>query len=219
MTTKDAIKNFLLKLKSMDESTVSEEVVDAACEMAEEVAKAEDEEIKETEVEETETKDECKDEDLEEKIEKKVSDALNRALAAYGIKDTSTKALDELEAELEEKEEEKDEDPSDEESVTIDPEKIEAKDSAEEVKKAIRDMKPVLAAIEDPVARKKATDAFVKMARMNMTTTSTYADIQSAIGNNGKKANDSKPIVTDADYDHGMDIAKRFNPHYMKEGK
>lgn len=218
MTTKDAIKNFLLKLKSMDESTVSEEVVDAACEMAEEVAKAEDEEIKETEVEETETKDECKDEDLEEKIEKKVSDALNRALAAYGIKDTSTKALDELEAELE-KEEEKDEDPSSEESVTIDPEKIEAKDSAEEVKKAIRDMKPVLAAIEDPIARKKATDAFVKMARMNMTTTSTYADIQSAIGNNCKKANDSKPIVTDADYDHGMDIAKRFNPHYMKEGK
>ena len=186
--------------------------------MAEEVAKAEDEEIKETEVEETETKDECKDEDLEEKIEKKVSDALNRALAAYGIKDTSTKALDELEAELE-KEEEKDEDPSSEESVTIDPEKIEAKDSAEEVKKAIRDMKPVLAAIEDPIARKKATDAFVKMARMNMATTSTYADIQSAIGNNGKKANDSKPIVTDADYDHGMDIAKRFNPHYMKEGK
>lgn len=219
MTTKDAIKNFLLKLKSMDESTVSEEVVDAACEMAEEVAKAEDEEIKETEVEETETKDECKDEDLEEKIEKKVSDALNRALAAYGIKDASTKALDELEAELEEKEEEKDEDPSDEESVTIDPEKIEAKDSAEEVKKAIRDMKPVLAAIEDPITRKKATDAFVKMARMNMSTTSTYADIQSAIGNNGKKANDSKPIVTDADYDHGMDIAKRFNPHYMKEGK
>nr|DAU25651.1 MAG TPA: hypothetical protein [Caudoviricetes sp.] len=219
MTTKDAIKNFLLKLKSMDESTVSEEVVDAACEMAEEVAKAEDEEIKETEVEETETKDECKDEDLEEKIEKKVSDALNRALAAYGIKDASTKALDELEAELEKKEEEKDEDPSDEESVTIDPEKIEAKDSAEEVKKAIRDMKPVLAAIEDPIARKKATDAFVKMARMNMSTTSTYADIQSAIGNNGKKANDSKPIVTDADYDHGMDIAKRFNPHYMKEGK
>lgn len=219
MTTKDAIKNFLLKLKSMDESTVSEEVVDAACEMAEEVAKAEDEEIKETEVEETETKDECKDEDLEEKIEKKVSDALNRALAAYGIKDTSTKSLDELEAELEKKEEEKDEDPSDEESVTIDPEKIEAKDSAEEVKKAIRDMKPVLAAIEDPIARKKATDAFVKMARMNMSTTSTYADIQSAIGNNGKKANDSKPVVTDADYDHGMDIAKRFNPHYMKEGK
>lgn len=219
MTTKDAIKNFLLKLKSMDESTVSEEVVDAACEMAEEIAKAEDEEIKETEVEETETKDECKDEDLEEKIEKKVSDALNRALAAYGIKDASTKALDELEAELEKKEEEKDEDPSDEESVTIDPEKIEAKDSAEEVKKAIRDMKPVLAAIEDPIARKKATDAFVKMARMNMSTTSTYADIQSAIGNNGKKANDSKPIVTDADYDHGMDIAKRFNPHYMKEGK
>lgn len=218
MTTKDAIKNFLLKLKTMDESTVSEEVVDAACEMAEEVAKAEDEEIKETEVEETETKDECKDEDLEEKIEKKVSDALNRALAAYGIKDTSTKALDELEAELE-KEEEKDEDPSSEESVTIDPEKIEAKDSAEEVKKAIRDMKPVLAAIEDPIARKKATVAFVKMARMNMSTTSTYADIQSAIGNNGKKANDSKPIVTDADYDHGMDIAKRFNPHYMKEGK
>lgn len=219
MTTKDAIKNFLLKLKSMDESTVSEEVVDAACEMAEEAAKAEDEEIKETEeVEETETKDECKDEDLEEKIEKKVSDALNRALAAYGIKDTSTKALDELEAELE-KEEEKDEDPESEESVTIDPEKIDAKDSAEEVKKAIRDMKPVLAAIEDPIARKKATDAFVKMARMNMATTSTYADIQSAIGNNGKKANDSKPIVIDADYDHGMDIAKRFNPHYMKEGK
>ena len=46
MTTKDAIKNFLLKLKSMDESTVSEEVVDAACEMAEEASKVEDEEIK-----------------------------------------------------------------------------------------------------------------------------------------------------------------------------
>ena len=213
MTTKDAIKNFLLKLKSMDESTVSEEVVDAACEMAEEAAKAEDEEIKEeTFNEDAET------ESFEELVERKAADAVSRALRAYGIKDACTNALDELEAELE-KEEEKDEDPSSEESVTIDPEKIEAKDSAEEVKKAIRDMKPVLAAIEDPIARKKATDAFVKMARMNMSTTSTYADIQSAISNNGKKANDSKPIVTDADYDHGMDIAKRFNPHYMKEGK
>ena len=213
MTTKDAIKNFLLKLKSMDESTVSEEVVDAACEMAEEASKAEDEEIKEeTFNEDAET------ESFEELVERKAADAVSRALRAYGIKDACTNALDELEAELE-KEEEKDEDPSSEESVTIDPEKIEAKDSAEEVKKAIRDMKPVLAAIEDPIARKKATDAFVKMARMNMSTTSTYADIQAAIGNNGKKANDSKPIVADADYDHGMDIAKRFNPHYMKEGK
>lgn len=213
MTTKDAIKNFLLKLKSMDESTVSEEVVDAACEMAEEASKAEDEEIKEeTFSEDAET------ESFEELVERKAADAVSRALRAYGIKDACTNALDELEAELE-KEEEKDEDPSDEESVTIDPEKIDAKDSAEEVKKAIRDMKPVLAAIEDPIARKKATDAFVKMARMNMSTTSTYADIQSAISNNGKKANDSKPIVADADYDHGMDIAKRFNPHYMKEGK
>ena len=213
MTTKDAIKNFLLKLKSMDESTVSEEVVDAACEMAEEASKAEDEEIKE----ETFSED-AEAESFEELVERKAADAVSRALRAYGIKDACTNALDELEAELE-KEEEKDEDPSDEESVTIDPEKIDAKDSAEEVKKAIRDMKPVLAAIEDPIARKKATDAFVKMARMNMSTTSTYADIQSAISNNGKKANDSKPIVADADYDHGMDIAKRFNPLYMKEGK
>lgn len=213
MTTKDAIKNFLLKLKSMDESTVSEEVVDAACEMAEEASKADDEEIKE----ETFSED-AEAESFEELVERKAADAVSRALRAYGIKDACTNALDELEAELE-KEEEKDEDPSSEESVTIDPEKIDAKDSAEEVKKAIRDMKPVLAAIEDPIARKKATDAFVKMARMNMSTTSTYADIQAAIGNNGKKANDSKPIVADADYDHGMDIAKRFNPHYMKEGK
>ena len=213
MTTKDAIKNFLLKLKSMDESTVSEEVVDAACEMAEEASKADDEEIKE----ETFSED-AEAESFEELVERKAADAVSRALRAYGIKDACTNALDELEAELE-KEEEKDEDPSDEESVTIDPEKIDVKDSAEEVKKAIRDMKPVLAAIEDPIARKKATDAFVKMARMNMSTTSTYADIQSAISNNGKKANDSKPIVSDADYDHGMDIAKRFNPHYMKEGK
>ena len=213
MTTKDAIKNFLLKLKSMDESTVSEEVVDAACEMAEEASKAEDEEIKEEKFSE-----DAEAESFEELVERKAADAVSRALRAYGIKDACTNALDELEAELE-KEEEKDEDPSDEESVTIDPEKIDVKDSAEEVKKAIRDMKPVLAAIEDPIARKKATDAFVKMARMNMSTTSTYADIQAAIGNNGKKANDSKPIVADADYDHGMDIAKRFNPHYMKEGK
>lgn len=213
MTTKDAIKNFLLKLKSMDESTVSEEVVDAACEMAEEASKAEDEEIKEEAFSE-----DAETESFEELVERKAADAVSRALRAYGIKDACTNALDELEAELE-KEEEKDEDPSSEESVTIDPEKIDAKDSAEEVKKAIRDMKPVLAAIEDPIARKKATDAFVKMARMNMSTTSTYADIQSAISNNGKKANDSKPIVSDADYDHGMDIAKRFNPHYMKEGK
>ena len=213
MTTKDAIKNFLLKLKSMDESTVSEEVVDAACEMAEEASRAEDEEIKEEAFSE-----DAEAESFEELVERKAADAVSRALRAYGIKDACTNALDELEAELE-KEEEKDEDPGDEESVTIDPEKIDVKDSAEEVKKAIRDMKPVLAAIEDPIARKKATDAFVKMARMNMSTTSTYADIQAAIGNNGKKANDAKPIVADADYDHGMDIAKRFNPHYMKEGK
>ena len=222
MTTKDAIKNFLLKLKAMDESAVSEEVVNAACEMAEEASKAEDEEVKEV-VEET-TEDACHDEDIEELVEKKVSDALNKILMQYGIKDSATSALDELEAELEEgKDEEleegKEDESTDEESVTVEPEKIEAHDSAEEVRKAIKDMKPVLASIEDPTARKKATDAFVKMARMNLNTTSSYSDILAAVNTNAKNAKDSAPVVSDADYDHGMDIAKRFNPHYMKEVK
>lgn len=222
MTTKDAIKNFLLKLKAMDESAVSEEVVDAACEMVEEATKAEDEEVKEV-VEET-TEDACTDENIEELVEKKVSDALGKILMQYGIKDKAISSLDELEAELEAKDEEleegkEDEESTGEESVTVEPEKIDVKDSAEEVKKAIKDMKPVLASIKDPDTRKKATDAFVKMARMNLNTTSSYSDILGAVNTNAKNAKDSTPIVSDADYDHGMDIAKRFNPHYMKEVK
>ena len=204
---RDAIRKFLTCMQAHD--AIPEGLAEDALEMTEEVndalcETAEDEEANPLEI----TKDEEKSDD----IDKKVADGVVRALRELGFyKDPAMKALDELE--VEEKETE-DEDPDDltedadnEESVTVDPEKM--KDSAT----LLRTMKPIIAQIKDSKERKKAADALARMIGKVRKTTTDYGDLMNI--QKKKAAKDRK--TTDADYDFGMQIAKRYNPHYKEE--
>jgi hypothetical protein len=125
-----------------------------------------------------------------------------------------------------------------EEAVTIPPEKIgddgvvappaerpenpiPGADSRSAILQAIKTVRPVIAAIPDPVERKKASDALAKTFRDQLKTPATapngYAVINNAVQTNTKTA-DAKPKEDPADL--GRKIAGERNPHYMKrEGK
>lgn len=206
---RDAVRKFLTCMQAHD--AIPEELAEDALEMTEEVNDAlcevtEDEEANPLEI--------TKDEDKPDDLDKKVADGVVRALRELGFyKDPAMKALDELE--VEEKETE-DEDPDDltedadnEESVTVDPEKM--KDSAT----LLRTMKPVIAAIKNPKERKKAADALARMIKGSRSTSSDYGTLMNI--KQKKATKDSKAKAIDADYDFGMSIAKRFNPHYKEE--
>lgn len=206
---RDAVRKFLTCMQAHD--AIPEELAEDALEMTEEVNDAlcevtEDEEANPLEITE--------DEDKPDDLDKKVADGVVRALRELGFyKDPAMKALDELE--VEEKETE-DEDPDDltedadnEESVTVDPEKM--KDSAT----LLRTMKPVIAAIKNPKERKKAADALARMIKGSRSTSSDYGTLMNI--KQKKATKDSKAKATDTDYDFGMQIAKRFNPHYKEE--
>lgn len=205
---RDAVRKFLTCMQAHD--AIPEDLAEDALEMTEEVNDALcEEEAKDEEANPLEI---TKDEDKPDDIDKKVADGVVRALRELGFyKDPAMKALDELE--VEEKATE-DEDPDDltedadnEESVTVDPEKM--KDSVT----LLRTMKPVIAAIKNPKERKKAADALARMIKGSRNTSSDYGAIMNV--KHKKAAKDSKAV--DADYDFGMSIAKRFNPHYKEE--
>lgn len=206
---RDAVRKFLTCMQAHD--AIPEELAEDALEMTEEVNDAlcevtEDEEANPLEI--------TKDEDKPDDLDKKVADGVVRALRELGFyKDPAMKALDELE--VEEKETE-DEDPDDltedadnEESVTVDPEKM--KDSAT----LLRTMKPVIAAIKNPKERKKAADALARMIKGSRVTSSDYGTLMNI--KQKKATKDSKAKAIDSDYDFGMSIAKRYNPHYKEE--
>lgn len=206
---RDAVRKFLTCMQAHD--AIPEELAEDALEMTEEVndalcAATEDEEANPLEI--------TKDEDKPDDLDKKVADGVVRALRELGFyKDPAMKALDELE--VEEKETE-DEDPDDltedadnEESVTVDPEKM--KDSAT----LLRTMKPVIAAIKNPKERKKAADALARMIKGSRVTSSDYGTLMNI--KQKKATKDSKAKAMDSDYDFGMSIAKRYNPHYKEE--
>lgn len=216
---RDSIKTFLEKMKALDEK-IPEDLAEDALEMTEEVKDAleqletVDEEVDPLEI----TKDEGKEVE-EEEIEKKVEDAFVRVMRKYGmVKDSSMRALDELEEEIEEKETEDSDcgviDEGNEEEVTVDPEKI--NDSARELKKFIRNIKPVIASVKDSAQRKALSDSIAKFA--GMTANDSYNAIMKAAKNSAK---DSMRMpaqkAMDADYNFGMEVAKKFNPHYKKE--
>lgn len=204
---RDAVRKFLTCMQAHD--AIPKELAEDALEMTEEVNDALCEVTKDEEANPLEI---TKDEDKPDDLDKKVADGVVRALRELGFyKDPAMKALDELE--VEEKETE-DEDPDDltedadnEESVTVDPEKM--KDSAT----LLRTMKPVIAAIKNPKERKKAADALARMIKGSRVTSSDYGTLMNI--KQKKATKDSKAI--DADYDFGMSIAKRFNPHYKEE--
>ena len=205
---RDAVRKFLTCMQAHD--AIPEDLAEDALEMTEEVNDALEmtEEVNDALCETTE------DEDKPDDLDKKVADGVVRALRELGFyKDPAMKALDELE--VEEKETE-DEDPDDitedadnEESVTVDPEKM--KDSAT----LLRTMKPVIAAIKNPKERKKAADALARMIKGSRVTSSDYGTLMNI--KQKKAAKDSKAKAIDSDYDFGMSIAKRYNPHYKEE--
>lgn len=203
---RDAVRKFLTCMQSHD--AIPEDLAEDALEMTEEVNDALCEETKDEEANPLEiTKDEEKPDDLD----KKVADGVVRALRELGFyKDPAMKALDELEVEEKETEDEDPnptEDADNEESVTVDPEKM--KDSAT----LLRTMKPIIAQIKDSKERKKAADALARMIGKTRKTTTDYGDLMNI--QKKKVAKDSK--TADTDYDFGMQIAKRFNPHYKEE--
>ena len=203
----DSIKSFLLKMKANDEN-IPEELAQDACEMVEAVKDALcecDEDIEEKKEEEV------KDEDPKEDIDKKVEDAMVNVMRKYGlIKDGAMTSLDELEKKLGEEETE---DVDGEEKVTEDPEKI--NDSAR--RQLLKQVKPIIAGVKDSAQRKALADAFAKSLGMN-NQTADYSAVLSASRSAVKDSKIKNPnTVSDADF--GMEIARKYNPHYMKEDK
>lgn len=203
----DSIKSFLLKMKANDEN-IPEELAQDACEMVEAVKDAlcENEEVIEEKKEE-----EVKDEDPKEDIDKKVEDAMVNVMRKYGlIKDGAMTSLDELEKKLGEEETD---DVDNEEKVTEDPEKI--NDSAR--RQLLKQVKPIIAGVKDSAQRKALADAFAKSLGMN-NQTADYSAVLSASRSAVKDSKFKNPNpVSDADF--GMEIARKYNPHYMKEDK
>ena len=200
-----SVKDFLLKMKALDEA-IPEELAKDALEMTENIKDALcDEDPNPLQI--TEDEDPKPEEN---NMEGKVEDAMVKVLKKYGlIKDSSMSALDELEEGC--KTEVEDEDG--EEEVTVDPEKMN-----DEAIKLLRKVKPVIASINDSNTRKQVSDAFAKALKMSVGHVDQYGDIMTMARMSAKDSMTKKQQTTqDADYEFGMDLAKRFNPHYMKE--
>lgn len=204
-----SIRDFLVKMKALDEN-IPEELAKDALQMTEEVKDAlcEDEDV------ETEEKEEVKYEDPkgeEEKmdIDKKVEDAMVNVMRKYGlIKDGAMAALDEMENKL------GTEDDDGEEEVTVDPEKM--NDSAK--RKLLKDIKPTIANIKDSKQRKAVADAFAKALSISTTTTNDYSSIMNIVKTNTKESVKTKDhqVKMNDDFDVGMEIARKYNPHYKE---
>lgn len=204
-----SIKDFLIKMKALDEA-IPEELAQDALEMTEEVKDAlcedetpdplevtKDEEVVEGEKEKEEVKD-------EESIETKVEDAMVKVMRKYGlIKDESMKSLEDID----------DEEIEGEEEVTVDPEKM--NDSAR--RELLRKVKPMVANIKDSKQRKMFADAFAEAFKLS--TGDQYGTVMQMAKSSAKDSMQkfSAKKSNDADIDFGMEIARKFNPHYKKE--
>ena len=199
-----SIKDFLLKMKALDEA-IPEELAKDALEMTENIKDALcDEDPDPLQI--------TKDEDPkpeENNMESKVEDAMVNVLKKYGlIKDSSMSALDELEKGCSAEDEEEGE-----EEVTVDPEKM------NDAMTLLRTVKPVIAGIKDSKTRKQVSDAFAKALKMSVGNSEQYGQMMAMARMSAKDSMTKKQQTTqDADYEFGMDLAKRFNPHYKKEG-
>ena len=199
-----SVKDFLLKMKALDEA-IPEELAKDALEMTENIKDALcDEDPNPLQI--TEDEDPKPEEN---NMEGKVEDAMVKVLKKYGlIKDSSMSALDELEEGCSAEDEEEGE-----EEVTVDPEKM------NDAMTLLRTVKPVIAGIKDSKTRKQVSDAFAKALKMSIGTNEQYGQMMAMARTNAKDSMSKKQQSTqDADYEFGMDLAKRFNPHYKKEG-
>ena len=198
-----SVKDFLLKMKALDEA-IPEELAKDALEMTENIKDALcDEDPNPLQI--TEDEDPKPEEN---NMEGKVEDAMVKVLKKYGlIKDSSMSALDELEEGCSAEDEEEGE-----EEVTVDPEKM------NDAMTLLRTVKPVIAGIKDSKTRKQVSDAFAKALKMSVGTNEQYGQMMTMARMSAKDSMSKKQKSTqDADYEFGMDLAKRFNPHYMKE--
>lgn len=199
-----SVKDFLLKMKALDEA-IPEELAKDALEMTENIKDALcDEDPNPLQI--TEDEDPKPEEN---NMEGKVEDAMVKVLKKYGlIKDSSMSALDELEEGCSAEDEEEGE-----EEVTVDPEKM------NDAMTLLRTVKPVIAGIKDSKTRKQVSDAFAKALKMSIGTNEQYGQMMAMARMSAKDSMTKKQQSTqDADYEFGMDLAKRFNPHYKKEG-
>lgn len=199
-----SVKDFLLKMKALDEA-IPEELAKDALEMTENIKDALcDEDPNPLQI--TEDEDPKPEEN---NMEGKVEDAMVKVLKKYGlIKDSSMSALDELEEGCCAEDEEEGE-----EEVTVDPEKM------NDAMTLLRTVKPVIAGIKDSKTRKQVSDAFAKALKMSIGTNDQYGQMMAMARMSAKDSMSKKQQTTqDADYEFGMDLAKRFNPHYKKEG-
>lgn len=199
-----SVKDFLLKMKALDEA-IPEELAKDALEMTENIKDALcDEDPNPLQI--TEDEDPKPEEN---NMEGKVEDAMVKVLKKYGlIKDSSMSALDELEEGCSTEDEEEGE-----EEVTVDPEKM------NDAMTLLRTVKPVIAGIKDSKTRKQVSDAFAKALKMSIGTNEQYGQMMTMARMSAKDSMTKKQQTTqDADYEFGMDLAKRFNPHYKKEG-
>lgn len=198
-----SVKDFLLKMKALDEA-IPEELANDALEMTENIKDALcDEDPNPLQI--TEDEDPKPEEN---NMEGKVEDAMVKVLKKYGlIKDSSMSALDELEEGCSTEDEEEGE-----EEVTVDPEKM------NDAMTLLRTVKPVIAGIKDSKTRKQVSDAFAKALKMSIGTNEQYGQMMTMARMSAKDSMAKKQKSTqDADYEFGMDLAKRFNPHYKKE--
>ena len=199
-----SVKDFLLKMKALDEA-IPEELAKDALEMTENIKDALcDEDPNPLQI--TEDEDPKPEEN---NMEGKVEDAMVKVLKKYGlIKDSSMSALDELEEGCSAEDEEEGE-----EEVTVDPEKM------NDAMTLLRTVKPVIAGIKDSKTRKQVSDAFAKALKMSVGNNEQYGQMMTMARMSAKDSMTKKQKSTqDADYEFGMDLAKRFNPHYKKEG-
>ena len=199
-----SVKDFLLKMKALDEA-IPEELAKDALEMTENIKDALcDEDPNPLQI--TEDEDPKPEEN---NMEGKVEDAMVKVLKKYGlIKDSSMSALDALEEGCSAEDEEEGE-----EEVTVDPEKM------NDAMTLLRTVKPVIAGIKDSKTRKQVSDAFAKALKMSIGTNEQYGQMMTMARMSAKDSMTKKQKSTqDADYEFGMDLAKRFNPHYKKEG-
>lgn len=200
---RDSIKGFLEKMRAMDEA-IPQELAEDALEMTEEVNDA---------LNELETIDEgeeiVKEKEKSEEAESKVEDALVKVMRKYGlIEDGAMKNLDEIEEKIEEKLE----DECGVDEVTVAPEKI--NDSAAEIRNFIRQIKPVIASVKDSKQRKALADSVANIAKISMN--DQYSEIYNVTRKSSKDAMNNKVKAKDSDFDFGMEIAKKFNPHYKE---
>lgn len=199
-----SVKDFLLKMKALDEA-IPEELAKDALEMTENIKDALcDEDPNPLQI--TEDEDPKPEEN---NMEGKVEDAMVKVLKKYGlIKDSSMSALDELEEGCSAEDEEEGE-----EEVTVDPEKM------NDAMVLLRTVKPVIAGIKDSKTRKQVSDAFAKALKMSIGSNEQYGQMMAMARMSAKDSMSKQQQSTqDADYEFGMDLAKRFNPHYKKEG-